>query len=308
MIIFEKLQPLHKDFDPAEANANARISMEMGFAEALGFDSDAPVVPDDLDCTIALVNPGPSARTEDSLALLNSGYDLQGNPMKVVLCNAGYGMLERGLKRADAFVSNLPGSSPAKFPTFGDMDIPYYLASMCPAGADPENPSVFDHLVNAGKGDNIRLWHAHFEGCIAYENRHSVGTGSGAPVAALALFAAVGYKRFAIFGMDGSSEYAVDLGDPERMKKYVETLKQEEVGVRVGQKVFTATRAFLPQTREIMNFLREYPEAVQSIRFSGDTANAALFNDWHSGVDLDSKLEVLDVPSQAGSGPIFDPV
>ena len=302
MRIYERLQPLLGDMNPDHIRGNVALSTALGLPELLTPETAGTI--GDPETTVCIVNPGPSARTEESLAALNAGVDGNGKPMLIVLANAGYLMLERGLLRADAFVTNHPESAPAKLPGMGDRDLEYLVASMAPAGADPENPSIFELL--AEKGRSVRLWHAHVDGGPDFgDGKVSVGTGSGAPVTALALYSAMGYRRFRIYGMDGSSQYAVDLGDSKAMSDYLQGLKDNEMAVRVGRDTFTVTRDFWPQTLEVLKLVEAYPEAVRSLRFSGATANAAIFNTPDGRPNMD--FEVLDKPGspKAFSAPSF---
>lgn len=309
-IIFPKLQPLSGDMNPAHIRGNVAASTELGLEEVLT-DETVRLNPD-RDATICIVNPGPSARTQEVMDYLNGAVAKDGGRMIRVLASAGYGMLSRGLATAEYCVVHHPGNiylekdatgqMVERIPGFGDRALQYLVASMATAGADPNNPSVFDLLMS--KGHKPKIFHAHVEGVTSFpEDKIGVGTGSGAPVAALVLFAALGHRKFEVFGMDGSSAYAIDLSDTAAMQAYLQGLKDNEMAVNVGGRVFTITKDFWAQTQELMGFLRDYPEAVQSIRFSGDTANAAIFNSWDGRRFNCGPIAVLQKPSAGQAAP-----
>lgn len=288
MIVFDKLQPLSPSTDNRYVGdmrkdhivGNITISRESVLEQVLTQDTVGKIA--DPEATVCIINPGPSARTPETLAYLNGSVAKDGSRLVRVLANAGYAMLAKGLTTAEFFVTHHPENKVVEgIPGLGDHDLQYLVSSASPAGADPENPSVIEHLES--KGRYPKIWHAHIEGVTDFEHSHrvAVGTGSGAPIAALALFAAMGYKKFEVFGMDGSAEYAVDLADTPTMNAYLKNLKSTEMAVSVGGKMFTVTRDFWPQTRELMDFLQNYPDAVNSLNFSGNTANAAIFNSWN---------------------------
>ena len=294
MKLFEKMQPLAGNMDGIHIIGNILLSRMMGLEEVLTPETVGKLA--DPAQTVCFVNPGPSARTEEALGFLNAGVDENGKPMLLVLANAGYNMLHKGLNRADYFVANHPGSAMVEgIETLGDHDMEYLIASMAPAGADPQNPSVIEALM--AKGRTPKIWHAEVTGVTSFKDDIvSVGTASGAPVAAMALFAAMGYKKFQFFGMDGSSQYAVDLADTQRMHDYLKSLPEEDMSVQVGEKIFTVNRTFWAQTQELMTFITHYPEAVESIKFSGQTANAAIFNSWDGQKFTCGPIKVLEAP------------
>lgn len=78
--------------------------------------------------------------------------------------------------------------------------------------------------------------------------------------------------------MDGSAQYVVDTDHSLESQAQRLELQDQEIGVQVSGKIFKATREFWPQTLEVFQFLKDYPDAVHSLHFSGDTANAAIFN------------------------------
>ncbi|MCK6419143.1 MAG: hypothetical protein L6Q57_09480 [Alphaproteobacteria bacterium] len=286
MSIFKKLQPLFPSLSPghvgdmniAHINGNIAISTHLGLKEVLTPETVGKI--GNANDTVCIINPGPSARTQEVLDYLNGGLAKDGRSLVRVLANAGYGMLSKGLNRAEYFVTHHPDNKVVGgIVGLGNANLEYLVASTSPAGADPANPSVIEHLQS--KGREPKIWHPHVEGVTDHgDEKVSVGTGSGAPIAALALFAAMGYRKFEVFGMDGSVEYAVDLAYTPAMTAYLQGLKDSEMAVSVCGKVFTVVRDFWPQTLELMHFLRTYPDAVQSIKFSGNTANAAIFNSW----------------------------
>jgi hypothetical protein len=322
MIIFDKLSPKtpnegsdHEgDFRVSSIQRNIATTAHFGLLEVLTTDNAGKI--GDPNTTVCIVSPGPSARAPEVLSYLNAGHDDKGKEMLIVLASAGYGMLGRGLTKAHAWVAhhsnntyaspNEQGQMVETIPGLGDRkDIQYLVSSMSPTGVDPDKPSLFDLL--AQKGITPQIWHAHIEGVTDFgDDKVSVGTGSGAPVAAMALFAAMGYRKFEFFGMDGSSAYDIDVNDTPTTQKYLQGLKDQEMAVSVGGKVFTVTRAFWPQTLEVMDFLKNYPEAVQSIKFSGNTANAAIFNSWNGREFTCGEIKILEKPKPGADG-IADP-
>lgn len=301
MRVYEKLQPLVSNIDLDDAQGNIATT-KGAFPELLTPDNLGKI--GDPDTTVWIVNPGPSARTPDVLEKLNSRKDESGKCAIIVVAGMGYSMLDKGLKHADACVFNRPDTTFVQhLPTLGDEKIDYLMASMVPAGVNSNNLSVFDVL--SSKGCVTKLWHAHIDGVAEFgDDVVSVGTGSGAPVAALALYSAMGYRKFEIFGMDGSSAYDGIHGDQTGIQSWLQSLKDNEMAVRVGGKQFTVAKEFWPQTKEVLSFLQNYPDAVHSLRFSGNTANAAIFNTPDGKPNLD--IEILDAPVSARQEPGYN--
>ena len=238
--------------------------------------------------TVALVAAGPTTTDPESLEYLNGGVDEQGRSLYIVLCNAGYLRLgEEGVHHADSFVCSDPGNGPETFKGFGDAKIEYHLSSILP-------PRIFDPLIT--KGRTVKVWNPHLEGGPAFsEDKVTIGTSGGAPVAAMILYAAMGHKKFRFYGMDGSSEYDLELLEGQATDEYLARLqdKDKNVTVRVGERIYQVPNEYWAQTEEMIQFLETYPKAINSVWFSGDTINAELFNDWTPGMDLGRKYEIL---------------
>jgi len=154
-------------------------------------------------------------------------------------------------------------------------DMTYYVASHCPAGTNPKYPSVFDQMEQAGCRDNVLLWHAHMQDGADFSGRDSIGTGGGAGVAAVALTAAMGHRKFEFYGCDGSAKYAVDLSD---LPAYAASLEKDMVAIKIDDRVYPMRRNFWNQTQELMDFVENNPDMFHSIHFHGDSLNAKIFN------------------------------
>ncbi len=283
MKIFPDLQPRRTDIDPDAVKKNVESNLaHKGFVEAM---TPADVgATEESEATIAIVNPGPSLKTEDALSKLKNRKDENGNPLKIVLGNAGYIRFNQGVfPHADAFIVNHPDNDPLGFDGFGEADITYYVASLC-------QPHIIPFLEE--KGRDVRIWHAHLDGVSTFsDDKVSLGTGSGAPVAALALYAAMGHTKFQIFGMDGSTDYGDALKEGSETEAYLERLENTQKGIKVGGTIYTVPEEFWVQTQEIMQFMTDYPDAVQSIHFSGgNTVNTAIFNHARRGPSADGNL------------------
>jgi len=302
MKLYEKLQHMAKTLNPELAVEQAAINVQEGYREYLAPDSVQHA--DVREEVVALVNAGPTARTAEAIEYLNGGVDESGRLLHIVLCNAGYTLLRKGLEKANSFVCGQPHNGPDKFKNakgvenFGHVDIEYILASVV-------RPAVFERLKKQNR--DIRMFYPLAEGYPdVSEGQIGIGAGSGAPCSALALYAAQGYRDFRFFGMDGSTDYAAELFDEDRMRSLQERLNSEELAVRVDGGVFKVPQEFWCQTMEIVSFLENYPDAVNSIEFSGDTLNALIFNGWKPGVDLRQKFEVFPAVQGAISPPGFD--
>ncbi len=291
MKFFQKLKPRAGNMDLRIAAQNMRIVAEHGYGEVFvkgsGGFSLGEGIKIDPERTIAIVGAGPSARSEEGVAALAARKDRSGKRMMVVLAGAGYTRLGDGFKHADAVVLNHPNSLyVAGVPGVGARDLPYYVCSMAPAGAEEGNPSVFDAISGYGHGDNIRLWHAYVDGMEEPNpDQLAMTNPSGATGAAMLLYAAMyeiaGHKgklKIEFFGMDGTADYKEGHMDNPAFHVWLENLKADQVAVRVGGGVHMVAREYWHQTLEILDFLEHYPDAIQSLHFHGTSVNAALFN------------------------------
>lgn len=273
MIIFPDLKPLRSDLDAGEIKRNIEISLSLGLQEAV-------LSPDDSVAAarkVAIICPGASAdqKPEGSnkthLQILNERDDVT----KILAGSAHRFLREGKLDKADAAVFNLPIGEYFSASDLPREDLTYYVASHCPAGTNEKYPSVFQQLIDAGAQENVRLWHAHMPEGPDFGDRVAVGTGGGAAAGALALMAAMGHRDFEFYGCDGTADYAIDLDD---FPAYAASLKQDQVAVKIDDRVYTLRRNFWNQTREMIGLIENNPDMFRSVHFHGDSLNAKIFN------------------------------
>lgn len=140
-----------------------------------------------------------------------------------------------------------------------NADTKYLMATVC-------HPDFWAKL----KGKRVNLWH-----CINGDDMETVkwvaehnpqglgsliGGGSTVGMRAMNVAAALGFRRFDVYGMDCSYEDKPHAG-PHGGKR------QEEVLVRVGNRQFKTTPQLLQAAREMEMFLQEYDAEVT---FHGD--------------------------------------
>lgn len=123
--------------------------------------------------------------------------------------------------------------------------VKYLMASVC-------HPKAWEKL----KGHNVRLWHLingddlhtpswvsknHPDGLLSM-----IGGGSTAGMRAMNVAAALGFRRFHLYGMDCTHGHA-----GEHLGK-----KQDEMKVYVGHREFRTSPQMLQQAREMENFIQ----------------------------------------------------
>jgi len=222
------------------------------------------------DETVLIVGLGPSLNEENEAGetyLEQLENDKDGVK---VLAAAAHRLLNQGkLSTADAAVFSLSSTSPnwvEKVPT----NMEYHLASICP-------PELYEK-IEEGNG-TIKKFHALGEGKYP-ENEIAIGAGTTGAVTSLALYMAMGHKKFEFYGVDGAlngvpaHEYAIPIDDVATEKDLESSPAGEIIKVKVDNQIFDVERGFYHQALELLEFINTYGQDCE-FKFHGDSLNYA---------------------------------
>ncbi len=224
-----------------------------------------------------------------------------GEEVCVIVAGAGhYALPPEGMPRSEidlskyvdpqyvhAAISNFSaGNSHTKAFRNPRSDIKYLMASHCSSEELSGNGSTIQHLIDSNivPNENIFIYDSLLElGQISKEGECIVGTGTGAPPAAIAVIAALRHQNgidspldIEIFGFDGTQELIHGkLG--EMPNDYID---RGEVVVKVGGQTHAKVqKVYFDQMDQIVDMCTWYPGLINNVRVDGkNTLTAAIFN------------------------------
>lgn len=311
MIVYPEIQPHDGDVDLEAARKNVERVRGLSLSSSVTPENLGTLVP--ADQTIAIIGLGPAVRkagpgeAQTGLEKLNANKDRDGNPMIRVAASGGWNLVEsQELDGVDSCVIHMAGNDVVGTVPNPRKDVVYHLASMCISGETETRPAVEHHFAEF----DVRLWHAYLEGESPFaENDVAIGAGTGAPIAAMALYAAMGARKFEVFGMGGGFEHAAsytaehEYPDGMTKEEYIQSLKDDFIAIRLDGKIYHLPGFVWAQAEEIMTLIEIEPEI--SVHFHGDPLFIAIFNT-PSGKPR-SDYEILDpnAPAFGADGPVI---
>lgn len=166
-----------------------------------------------------------------------------------------------------------------------------FVASHCASdpidnGKGGMNDPTIGELLNNDRIDkaNLRIFHSYLGPAVpAPRGKELIGTGTGAPPAAIALISALRQQagitaplEVELFGFDGTNKM---LDQAEIPVVYEQRLEGDQILVRIDGDVFEGQRTFLKQTKEIIHLAHTYPSLIGSVKVDGPQSfNARIFN------------------------------
>lgn len=129
------------------------------------------------------------------------------------------------------------------------------------------NPEVFDRL----KDHKVMVWHSFSfeEECKAYGKRPAIGGGSTSGLRAITVAYVMGYRRFAVYGLDSC------LAGDNITKRFTGEKAGHVIDVIVGGRTFYANGAMAQQANECQELMGCMPGIT--IDFKGDGLIAAIW-------------------------------
>ena len=263
--LFPKAVPeLKRDdrFNQRNIESSSRFTDLSLASEEFGQDrGDKPVI---------IIGLGPSLNTDNGngITLLEQLENDQ-DGIKVLAAAAHRLLNQEKLSTADAAVFSLASTSPnwvEKVPA----NMEYHLASICP-------PELYEKIEK--EGGTIKKFHALDEGDYP-ENEIAIGAGTTGATASLALYMAMGHKKFEFYGVDGAlngvpaHEYAIPIDDIATGKDLESSPAGEIIKVKVDNQIFEVERGFYHQALELLEFINTYGHNCE-FTFYGDSLNSA---------------------------------
>jgi hypothetical protein len=224
-----KLIPIVPVLDPSERLGNMRVAALQGFPLikwAKKFNSD----------TLTLACYGPSLR--DTWTQIKS-------PLMTV--SGAHDFLIEGGMVPTYHVEVDAREHKVEFTKNAHPEVEYLMASWC-------NPKAWENL----KGKKVTLWHVYGEKEILdhvkaqKEEKALIGGGSTAGLRALEVAAALGYRKFAIHGMDCSYGASRHAGSHPNETERVIEVKVNGRAFQTSPQLYEAAREFMEIILKVM--------------------------------------------------------
>lgn len=228
----------------------------------------------------------------------------------VVAAGAGH-YAKDDVARLDAALTNFSvGNSHTKAFKNASPEMLYLVASHCASEELSGNQGTLQHLAQTLPDlSNVRIFHADvYEGQNHPAGRVTMGTGTGAPPAVMAVVSALAQQEgitapldFELFGFDGTTEFLPGVV-AELPEDYRQRLVQGNVAIELDGRVYLVQEVFFDQMEQIATLVEKFPHLIGSVRVDGEnTLGAAIFNTPDGVPRRDYKVQL---PGGAASGVI----
>lgn len=228
------------------------------------------------DVPVLIICPGPSHLEEmpDGQTRLEALLSRK-NDQYVILAGASSLLLQNKTIRpdqVDAIIFNNPiGKYVPLLPDEPELKgIDVYTATHC-------LPELFTALKS--RNANIIPWNAYMDHIpdLFDATQDSFGTGFSTTLASISLFSALGYRNFETIGWDGTPFYTQE---EDESPDVVARRREKSTKIELNGEEFLVRNLFANDTIEFIQFVKNYPEAIDKIHVHGDKSfNGKILND-----------------------------